>query len=214
MADCCDPIPYRRVFDSREAARRLDRFRRRGLDDRAADIVAFLSDRVDGMTVLEVGGGVGDVQVALLEAGATAAVNVELSDAWEEAAAELARETGTTDRVSRRLGDFVAIADEVEGADVVVLNRVVCCYPDMARMLDAAAARTRRFLAVVVPRERWWIRAAVTVGNRFLGLRGCGFRAFVHPVADMERIAADHGLSPIHRSRDLVWQATVFERRG
>ncbi|MEX1281536.1 MAG: methyltransferase domain-containing protein [Acidimicrobiia bacterium] len=212
MADCCDPIPYRRVFDSREAARRLDRFRRRGLDDRAADVVAFLDDRVDGMTVLEVGGGVGDVQVALLEAGATAAVNVELSDAWEEAAAELARETGTADRVSRRLGDFVAIADDVEAADVVVLNRVVCCYPDMARMLHAAAASTRRFLAVVVPRERWWIRAAVTVGNRFLGLRGCGFRAFVHPVADMERIAADHGLSPIHRSQDLIWQSTVFER--
>lgn len=212
MADCCDPIPYRRVFDSREAARRLDRFHRRGLDDRAADVVAYLSGRVDGMAVLEVGGGVGDVQVALLEVGASRAVNVELSDAWEDAAAELVAEAGVGGRVTRRLGDFVAIAADVEPADVVVLNRVVCCYPDMEQMLAAAATRTRRFLVVVVPRERWWIRAAVTVGNRFLGLRGCGFRAFVHPIADMERIAADHGLSPVHRSRDLLWQATVFER--
>lgn len=212
MADCCDPIPYRRVFDSREATRRLDRFHRRGLDDRAADVVAYLSGRVDGMAVLEVGGGVGDVQVALLEAGASTAINVELSDAWEDAAAELVAEAGVGGRVTRRLGDFVAIAGEVEAADVVVLNRVVCCYPDMERMVDAAAARTRRFLVVVVPRERWWIRAAVAVGNRFLGLRGCGFRAFVHPTAEMERIAREAGLAPVHRSRDLIWQSTVFER--
>lgn len=212
MADCCDPIPYRRVFDSEEASRRLERFHRRGLDDRAADVVGFLGGRVDGATVLEVGGGVGDVHVALLGAGAAEATNVELSDAWEDAAAELVEEAGVDGRVTRRLGDFVAIADDVEAADVVVLNRVVCCYPDMERMVDAAAARTRQFLVVVVPRERWWIRAAVAVGNRFLGLRGCGFRAFVHPTAEMERIARDAGLAPVHRSQDMVWQATVFER--
>lgn len=212
MAECCDPVPYRRFFNTKEASRRLERYRREGLDPRAADIVRYLGDRVEGMDVLEVGGGVGDVQVELLEAGATRARNVELSDAYESAAATLARERGLGDRMEQRYGDFVGMQADVEPADIVILNRVVCCYPHMERMMGAAVAKARRFLGVVVPRDRWWNRTAVRVGNAYTSLRRCSFDAFVHPTEEIDALAVADGLSPVHRGNDFIWVSTVYER--
>jgi magnesium-protoporphyrin O-methyltransferase len=97
---------------------------------------------VEGRTMLEVGGGIGAIGIELLKAGVTRAVNVELPPTHKAAAGELLRETGLVERVERRvMGTSSRPGDDVEAADCVVLNRVVCCYPDMPRLTAAAAAR-------------------------------------------------------------------------
>ena len=86
------------------------------------------------------------------------ATNVELSGEYEEEAAKLIDERGLSERVDRRVADFVT--EPVEPADVVVMHRVVCCYPDVDRLVGAAAAHTRRRLLLTYPRERPWTRLA------------------------------------------------------
>ena len=100
--------------------------------------------------MLEVGGGIGAIEIELLRAGVTRAMNVELTPTYEEAAGELLRESGLADRVERRVLDFVETGADVEAADFVVLNRVICCYPDMPRLTAAAAKRVRRTLVLIV----------------------------------------------------------------
>lgn len=213
VPECCDPSVYRRFFNSKEARRRLRRYRAKGLDSTATSMVAYLETRgLRGVDVLEVGGGVGDLQVELLKAGAERSVNVELSGGYEEAARELLEAEGLSDRVARRVGDFVLDHESVEPADVVVLNRVVCCYPLMEEMMGAAVAKTRRFLALSFPRERWWMKLAIGAGNSWMALRRCDFRGFVHPVAGIESVARADGLEAVHRHHTLGWQAVVFER--
>ena len=46
------------------------------------------------------------------------------------------------DRIERRILDIAVDPQDVEAADVVVLHRVVCCYPDVGRLLAAAADHT------------------------------------------------------------------------
>lgn len=212
MAECCDPVPYRRFFNTAEANRRLEKYRRGGLDERAADLVEFLRPHLVGRTVLEVGGGVGELGIELLGAGAVRVTNIELSDAYEPVAAALAAERGLADHIERRIGDFVEVADEVPTADVVVLNRVVCCYPFMERMMRAAADKATRHLGLVYPRDAWWNRAAIAVGNAYTRLRRCGFDAFVHPVDAIHDTAMDAGLSAAHRSRGPIWETAVLAR--
>src|SRR5919202_4800027 len=108
MARCCIPAGYRKVFGERTARRDARKYRRRGLDGASRHVVGFLTDRgVEGDSVLEVGGGVGAIQLELLKAGAERAVDVELSPEYEPVAAELLHEARLEGRVERRLGDFV-----------------------------------------------------------------------------------------------------------
>src|SRR5829696_5681061 len=135
----CDPRGCEQFFGRGFARRRAASYRRHGLDSTAQRMVEFLGRRnVQGASVLEVGGGVGEIQVELLKRGAATAVNLELSAAYEEEALELLRAAGLEGRVERRLQDVALDAGAVEPADVVVLHRVVCCYPDYQRLLAAA----------------------------------------------------------------------------
>ena len=72
------------------------------------------------------------------------ATNLEISRSYETQAAALLARSGMTDRVRRRFVDIATSPDEVEPADVVVLHRVVCCYPDYERLLSAAASHAKR----------------------------------------------------------------------
>ena len=116
MGCCQPPRGYARLFSKRAARRDAKRYRERGLDDTAAEMVAFLRDRgIEGASVLEIGGGVGAIQLELLEAGAERATNLELSPEYEDAARELVHERGLDDRVERRLGDLVEAPELAEG---------------------------------------------------------------------------------------------------
>src|SRR3954447_19358947 len=125
MACCCDPRGCDSFFGQRFARRVAKRYRKRGLDKTARRIVAFLeASGVEGATVLEVGGGVGEIQIELLKRGARRAVNLELSGAYEREARALLDEAGLPDRVERRMVDIAVAPESVERADAVVLHRV------------------------------------------------------------------------------------------
>ena len=128
MASCCDPRGCDEQFNVAFARRLAKRYRRKGLDPTAGRMVEALTDRgIDGATVLEIGGGIGDIQIELLKRGAARTVNVELSSAYETEAAALLRAAGLTERADRRVVDIALTPHVVDSADVVVLHRVVCC---------------------------------------------------------------------------------------
>jgi len=167
VSDCCTPKGYRTIFSEKSARAEVRRYRSKGLDRLSRRIAELVKERgVEGRTMLEVGGGIGTIEIELLKAGVKHAVNVELTPTYEEAAGELLRETGLVDRVERRVMDFVETGADVEAADYVVLNRVICCYPDMPRLTAAAAERVRQRLVLTFPNSRWWTRLGLTIVNR------------------------------------------------
>ena len=210
MASCCDPIDYRRLFSRKSAARDLRRYRERGLTGTSLELVKLAGD-VHGVSVLDIGGGIGAIELELLEAGAERATNVELSSGYEDAAGELIAERGLEARVDRRVGDFVTT--EVEPHDIVVLHRVVCCYPDAGALVSAAADHTKRTLLLTYPQERVWMRAGLRLINVWLRLTRCGFRTYVHPVARIVAAAEAHELRLERREQHgLLWESAVFGR--
>jgi hypothetical protein len=208
---CCRPEAYGAVFSERSARRALRRYRKRGLDRLSSRIARVVRAEGVGDTLLEAGGGIGALGIELLESGAERATNVELSPAYEAAAAELARERGLDDQVERRIGDFVTDG-EVGAADAVVMNRVVCCYPDYEALVDTAADRARHLLVFTFPRENVLVRAAFGVMNLWLRMSRSDFRGFVHPVRAMLDVAQERGLTPIVQHRGFFWQLAALRR--
>src|ERR671933_2937936 len=210
MAGCCTPSGYRKIFGAKTARCDVRKYRRRGLDNAARRIADFLVGRgVEGDSVLEVGGGVGAIQLELLKGGAAKTTNVELSPEYEPYAAELL--DGDT-RVERRIGDFVRDVVELEPADDVVLHRVVCCYPDPEALVGAAADHARRRLVLSFPTDTALFRAGSAVLNAFLALTRTEFRTFVHPAAAILAPARARGLEPALDTRTRMWRIVGFER--
>jgi magnesium-protoporphyrin O-methyltransferase len=108
--------------------------------------------------------------------------------------------------------DFVTIAPSVPVADVVTLDRVVCCYPAFEPLLRAAADHARVLLALSYPRDRWYVRLLMGAENLIRQVRGNVFRSFVHPVADMEALLTSAGFKRLSRTGTLAWQMDVFRR--
>jgi SAM-dependent methyltransferase len=212
VAGCCDPTDYRRLFSRKSAARDARRFRRRGLTGTARALVE-LAGEVSGATVLDVGGGIGAMELVLLAAGAERATNVELSGGYEEQAAALLAERGLADRVDRRVADFVTEGAAVEPHDLVVLHRVVCCYPDVDALMTAASDHALARLVLTYPRERLPIRLGLRAINLWLRVSGCGFRTYVHPVARILGAAEARGLRLERRERGgFVWESASLVR--
>jgi SAM-dependent methyltransferase len=210
MSGCCEPRVYERMFGAKQAQRDAQRYRSRGLGGTSRDLVELAGD-VSGASVLEVGAGVGAIELVLLAAGAARATGVELSGEYEEEARKLLDEHGVADRVERRVGDFVT--EPVEPHDVVVMHRVVCCYPDVGALVGVAAGRARRQMLLTYPQERRLTRAGIGAINLFMRVSGSEFRVFVHPVKRMSAAAAEHGLAlGERRRRGLFWESAVFER--
>jgi magnesium-protoporphyrin O-methyltransferase len=200
------------MFSRSFAARDARNFRAHGVRGTSRALVELAGD-VHDASVLDIGGGVGAIGFELLAAGARCATTVELSDGYEEAAAELAAERGVANRVERRVADVVEDAAAVEPHDVVVMHRVVCCYPDVDALVGAAADLTQRRLVLTYPQERRWIGAGLAAMNIFLRLRRCGFRTYLHPVARIVGAAEQHGLGLEQRVKHgLLWESASLAR--
>lgn len=176
-------------------------------------MVDFLAAQgLAGATVLEIGGGVGEIQLELLRRGAARATNLELVTSYDAEAHRLAAQAGLADRVVRRVVDIAAGTEPVERADVVVLHRVVCCYPDYERLLGAAADHAGRALVFSHPPRNIAIRSAVGLQNTVLGLAGKAYRAFAHPPEAMRAVLRERGLRPAYAHHGMVWQVLGLVR--
>lgn len=201
------------MFGPKFARHVASRYRKRGLDKTAQRMVDWLvSQGIQGSTVLEIGGGVGEIQLELLRHGAAHATSLELSRSYDDEAAVLAHEAGVTDRTERRIGDVAADGAVADSADVVVMHRVICCYPDADRLLGAAADHARAMVVLSHPPGNVVARAVSAVENIGMRVMRREYRSFVHPPADLIGTLRDHGFTAQHLHRGLIWHVIVATR--
>jgi magnesium-protoporphyrin O-methyltransferase len=201
------------MFNARKARSTLRRYRKKGLDDLERAMVSTAAAQpLAGARVLEIGGGIGTIQAELLTAGASTGEIVELVSAYEPYARQLARERGIEGRSTFRIADVLEQPDAVAPADIVVLNRVVCCSPDGIRLTAVAGKLAGRMLLVIYPRDRAVVRIVMRFMNGLFAVTRRSFRAFLHPPSSIYAAAQSEGLSVAATSRGLVWEFTAFRR--
>jgi hypothetical protein len=214
MGGCCGREGYDNTFGSWFSGRLARRYRRRGLDKTASRMVAFIAEQgLRGTSVLEIGGGVGGIQVELLRRGAVRTTNLELVDSYEADAKALAVAAGVADLITRRQLDIATSPDAVEPHDIVVLHRVVCCYRDYQRLLGAAADHATRMLVFSHPPGNLISRAAFGSENAFRRLRRNPFRTYVHDPDALVSAAARGNLTARYRHRGFAWDVVGLTAR-
>ncbi len=208
---CCATAAH---FDTAEARRDLRRFQRRGPDASTRQLLTAVQARSlpPDPTLLDIGGGIGAIHHLLLKRGFGRATHVDASDSYLAVAAEEAKRLGHGDRVQFHFGEFPAEGSALPAADVVTLDRVVCCDPDYAGLLRAAADHARRVLAFSYPRARWYLRLTAVIKNAIRRLSGSEFRFFVHSPDRMKAVLEKAGLRRVWEGGTWIWAVDLFER--
>lgn len=212
---CCQCQGIEREFDAKLARRELRRYQRRGPRETTRLLVeALQQEGLGGKTLLDIGGGIGAVQLELLRGGVQNVTGVDASSAYLQTAQEEAARQGYAERTAYVYGDFVEVAPQVEAADLVTLDRVICCYPDLEALVDAAASRARTFYALVYPRDDWWMATVEATVNLALRIRRSPMRFFVHPAERVDGAVRRHGFDLQAYRKTLLWQVAVYRRQA
>lgn len=210
---CCQCQGIEREFNRKAAAAELRQFRSHGPAKTTRMLIdALKTERIEGLTLLDIGGGVGAIQHELLKAGVSRSTNVEASSAYIDAAKAEAERLGHRDRVSHHHGDFIHLAPEIIPADIVTLDRVVCCYPDMPTLVGLSSARAKKLYGLVFPRDAWWNHAGLGILNLVRWLRRNPFRVFVHRPEAVDALIRANGLERRFHRQTFIWLVVVYAR--
>ena len=212
--DCCSVNGLNKVFNESKARKESEAYRRKGLGKRARKLTDLVETQdISEATVLDIGCGVGALHLELLKQGAGRAIGVEVSSAYVEAATSLAQSLGFQDAVEYHDGDFVQLEEGIPQADIVLLDRVVCCYPDMEALVTASARHAQRLYALTYPRRTWWMRVAAFMMNLGLTVVRRQFRFFLHHPRQIGATLASAGFSPVHWATSGPWELAVYQRQ-
>lgn len=204
-------------FDQREARKKLRQLRRRGPDKTTRLLIEELraalsaSDTHDA-ALLDIGAGLGAIHHELLDDRVTRAVHVDASTAQLAAAKEETERRGHSSRVEFMFGDFVALADTIPSADVVTLDRVICCFDDMPALVQRSARKAGRFYGAVYPRKNSWMRIGIAGVNLLQRIKRTTFRVFLHDPDAIDATLRDAGLERCAMRRTLGWEVVVYVR--
>lgn len=211
---CCNCCAADQQFDRRHAEGDLKRLHRHGPDATTRQLLGAIRSHSlpPSPTLLDIGGGIGTIHHTLLDHGFAQATQVDASQAFLTVAAAEAERRGHLPRVTLTHADFRAAAPATAPADVVTLDRVVCCDPDFAGLLTTAADHARHLLAFSFPHRRWYTRLFVAGINAWRWLRRRSYRGYVHSPDAMTRVLEDRGLRRSWRGGNWVWRVELFER--
>lgn len=193
--------------------RDLDRYRKNGPDATTRELIeALVQHAATGTRLIDIGSGIGVLSQALLEGPVAHATLVDESSSYQSAARDLAREKGMSERCTFVGDDFVRAQPDLGPADIVTLDRVVCCYPDYASLLGAVVQTGASWCGLSYPRDRWYIKPVVAMINLTRWFTRSEFRVFVHPEPGMLGVLERAGFAVRSQAGTFVWQTTVLVR--
>jgi magnesium-protoporphyrin O-methyltransferase len=154
----------------------------------------------------------GVLEVELIKAGAFSATNVEASSAYIDAATQEASRQALSDQIQHIHGDFVDLAPDVPPADIVTLDKVVCCYDDMESLVRRSVEKATKLYGLIYPRDTRWVKLTIGIENLLRKLKGSDFRVIVHPTKEVDRLIREAGLRVLFQRELIDWQIVVYGR--
>jgi SAM-dependent methyltransferase len=200
-------------FTQVKAAKEVQQYRLKGPGRTTRLLLDGLTKaELAGGSLLDVGAGIGTFTLEMIKRGATNAFVVDASSSYLTAASEEATRLLPRAQIQFVHGDFVSIADQMPAADLVTLDRVICCYPLYTPLLTQALRHAERGFAYSYPRDRWYVKAVVWLEN-VIRSRKSSFRTFVHPESQMKQLIEGAGFELVTRDSTIAWSADVFVKR-
>jgi SAM-dependent methyltransferase len=200
-------------FDG-DACEFCERYKNKGLSRSSKLLLKFILDtEVRDLSVLDLGCGAGGMSMELLKEGASNAVGFDLSPKMVGAAEELARANGFESRAKFQLGN--GATSELPESDIVVMDKVLCCYSEWQPLLKNAMEASRVIVGFTVPRDegipKLPFRLALRIANYFQRRRG-GVLFYLHPLGRIDKTLRDSGFKRHRKQGSRFWLVFLYSR--
>jgi magnesium-protoporphyrin O-methyltransferase len=200
-------------FFSKEAKKFLKRSKRRGLEKSQKNLVeGLLVAGIVDKTILEIGCGVGYLHSRLLIQGAKSASGIDISEEMLRYAKLFMKEIGLEARTKYHRGDFADISEEIEPAEITILDKVICCYPEVENLVEKSIGKTNSVYAFTLPRNAWWVRFGTIVVIGILKLFRSGFHPYFHEHNIINDRLVANGFKKIYQNQTIAWETYVFKK--
>jgi len=210
---CRQCIGVKRLFDDKMARKELKRYKKKGPAKSTRKLLDFIiKEGAEGKSLLDIGGGVGAVQHELYKAGIKSSVDVDASSAYLAAAKKESELYGNLEHSQFLEGDFTDDSIQPEPADIVTLDRVICCYDEMEKLVGKSSALAKKIYAVVYPREIWYVILGHHIAKFGLFLIRHPYRMYVHSPEKVDSIITGNGFTKKHSDRTILWRVDVYGR--
>jgi magnesium-protoporphyrin O-methyltransferase len=210
---CCTNHIIEKQFDNDKVANRVNEYRTKGISKETRILVhEFKSIGVDGYSLLDIGCGYGGIRIELLKSGEAQVENLEASSSYLEAAKIETKKNNFSNNITFTYGDFVEIADQVSAADIVTLDKVICCYDELEPLIKLSCNKTFKFYGLIYPHDSWWEKAAIGFENFIRKIKGNTFRVFVYPGETVDNLIKESGMKRIFYKSMMVWQIAIYSR--
>ena len=175
----------------------------------------LVQEGLPNRTLLDLGCGAGSFTMEALKNGASSCIGIDLSPGMIRTANGLAREMGFEGRSKFELGN-AAISD-LPRSDIVVLDKVICCYPEADALLKNATSASQGMVGFVVPRDeglwKWPLRLGAKIENFIDKLRKRGPAGFyIHPLRTIDTALTAAGFVRQRKSASWVWLVFLYAR--
>jgi len=202
-----------REFDE-DACDFCERYKNKGLSRSSKLLLKFILDgNAQDKAVLDLGCGAGGLSMELLKHGAQSVVGFDLSPRMIGVAAELARATGFESRAKFQEGN--AATTELPKSDIVVMDKVLCCYSEWRPLLKNAMDASNIMVGFTVPRDegitKLPFQVALRVANYFQKRRG-GVPFYLHPLGTIDKTLRDSGFKRLRKQGSRFWLVFLYSR--
>lgn len=208
---CCGA---QKLFDDKEARKELKRFRKKGPRKTTRKLIEGLADRnLSGMSLLDIGGGIGAIQLGLFKKGVARSTDVNASTAYLTTAQQEMHALGLDQKTRFIEGDFLDCHQDIAPHDIVTLEKVICCYPDVEGLLNQSLAKCTRYYGIVYPRDGWMAQILTGLANLYFRLQKNPFRTYIHPVKKVRGLIFQSGFQRTSASSAFPWIIEWYERQ-
>ena len=162
--------------------------------------------------MLDIGCGVGSLHLTLLKEGAKHSVGVDMSEGMLREAKRFAQEFGLAERTNYVVGDFTQLSPSIPESDVTILDKVVCCYEDVERLVRASTEKTRQTYAFSHPRENLLMKMLFGGHMTLARIFHWKFHPFWHDWAKVRSLVLSNGFELLYENTTVSWQVLVYRR--
>ncbi len=109
-------------------------------------------------------------------------------------------------------GDFVALSDAVPAADIVMLDRVLCCYKDVDTLLARSLEKCGSVYAMSIPTSSFFSKIFFHIPIVIGKLLKWWFTPSWHDWGRIVEVIRRQGFQTVATASTVLWATYVFRR--